>query len=81
MIPSSPLESAMFRSHRKLLTAGAASLLALGLAACGGTTKENSSDTGAAAQTGASADPNAKVKEGLKIAFLPKQLNNPYTDV
>ncbi len=71
----------MFRTHRKLLTATTAALLVLGSAACGGTTKENSADTGAAAQTGASADPNAKLKEGLKIAFLPKQLNNPYTDV
>ncbi|MEU7908659.1 rhamnose ABC transporter substrate-binding protein [Actinoplanes sp. NPDC049118] len=51
------------------------------MAACGGTTKDNSSDSGAAAQTGASADPNAKLKEGLKIAYLPKQLNNPYSDV
>ena len=71
----------MFRSQRRLLTAATASLLVLGLTACGGTTRENSSDTGAAAQSGASADPNAKLKEGLKIAFLPKQLNNPYTDV
>ncbi len=31
---------------------------------------------------GAGADPNAPIKEGLKIAFLPKQVNNPYfTDV
>jgi rhamnose transport system substrate-binding protein len=33
------------------------------------------------AQTGASADPNAALKTGLKIAYLPKQLNNPYSDV
>ena len=26
----------------------------------------------------AAADPNATIKEGLKIAFLPKQINNPY---
>lgn len=71
----------MFRTHRKLRTATTAAVLVLGLTACGGTTRENSSDTGAAAQTGASADPNAKLKEGLKIAFLPKQLNNPYSDV
>jgi rhamnose transport system substrate-binding protein len=71
----------MLRSHRRLLSASAASLLILGIAACGGTTKDNSSDSGAAAQTGATADPNAKLKEGLKIAYLPKQLNNPYSDV
>nr|BFE76929.1 hypothetical protein GCM10020092_102300 [Actinoplanes digitatis] len=71
----------MLRSHRRLLCASAASLLVLGIAACGGTTKDNSSDSGTAAQAGASADPNAKLKEGLKIAYLPKQLNNPYSDV
>ena len=71
----------MLRSHRRLLSAGAAALLVLGIAACGGTTKDSSDNSGAAAQTGASADPNAKLKEGLKIAYLPKQLNNPYSDV
>ena len=71
----------MLRSHRRLLSAGAAALLVLGIAACGGTTKDSADDSGAAAQTGASADPNAKLKEGLKIAYLPKQLNNPYSDV
>jgi rhamnose transport system substrate-binding protein len=71
----------MLRSRRQLLAAAAASALVLGSAACGGTTKNNSSDTGSAAQASAAADPNAKLKEGLKIAFLPKQLNNPYSDV
>jgi rhamnose transport system substrate-binding protein len=51
------------------------------VAGCGGTTKNNSSDTGSGAQASASADPNAALKEGLKIAYLPKQLNNPYSDV
>jgi rhamnose transport system substrate-binding protein len=71
----------MLRSSRRLVAASASSLLVLAVAACGGTTKENSSDTGAGAQAAASADPNAPVKEGLKIAYLPKQLNNPYSDV
>jgi rhamnose transport system substrate-binding protein len=71
----------MLRSHRSLLSATAASLLVLSAAACGGTTKDSSSDTGNAAAASATADPNAKPKEGLKIAFLPKQLNNPYSDV
>jgi rhamnose transport system substrate-binding protein len=66
---------------RRLLAATASTLFLLGAGACGGTTRENSGDTGSAAQTGASADPNAKLKEGVKMAFLPKQLNNPYTDV
>jgi rhamnose transport system substrate-binding protein len=71
----------MALSRRRLLAATASSLLVLGIAACGGTTKGNSSATGAGTQTSAAANPNAKLKEGLKIAFLPKQLNNPYSDV
>jgi rhamnose transport system substrate-binding protein len=71
----------MLRSHRSLLSATAASLLVLSVAACGGTTKNSSSDTGNAPAASAAADPNVKIKDGLKIAFLPKQLNNPYTDV
>jgi rhamnose transport system substrate-binding protein len=71
----------MPRYPLRALAAVTSSLLVVGLAACSGTTKENSSDTGGAAQTAASADPNAKLKEGLKIAFLPKQLNNQYSDV
>jgi rhamnose transport system substrate-binding protein len=68
-------------SSRRLLAAAASSVLVLGIAACSGTTKDNSSDTGSAAKTAGAADPNAKLKEGLKIAYLPKQLNNPYSDV
>jgi rhamnose transport system substrate-binding protein len=71
----------MLRSRRQLLAAVAASALVLGSAACGGTTKNNSSDTGSTGQSAAAADPNAKLKTGLKIAYLPKQLNNPYSDV
>jgi rhamnose transport system substrate-binding protein len=70
----------MFR-HRLAVSLSTAAVLTLAVAGCGGTTKENSSDTGAGAQTGASANPNAQAKTGLKIAYLPKQLNNPYTDV
>jgi rhamnose transport system substrate-binding protein len=67
----------MFR-HR-LAVIPAVALLAL--AGCGGTTKESSSGANAGTQASATADPNAKLKEGLKIAYLPKQLNNPYSDV
>ncbi|TCO47898.1 rhamnose transport system substrate-binding protein [Kribbella antiqua] len=58
-------------------------VLALALSACGGTTKSSteSQNTAAPATTAGKADPNAPLKEGLKIAYLPKQLNNPYTDV
>ncbi|SDR08721.1 rhamnose ABC transporter substrate-binding protein [Thermostaphylospora chromogena] len=61
------------------------SLLATGLVACGGTTKD--STTGSAASPApaqpaqASADPDAPLKEGLKLAFLPKQINNPYLTI
>ena len=55
----------------------------MSLAACGGgtTQEEASSENSEAAESTATADPNAELKTGLKIAFLPKQLNNPYTDV
>jgi rhamnose transport system substrate-binding protein len=68
-------------TSRRLLAATASTLILLGAGACGGTTRDNSGDSGSAAQSGASADPGAKLKEGVKMAFLPKQLNNPYTDV
>jgi rhamnose transport system substrate-binding protein len=58
--------------------------LTLTLAGCGGTTKSSTAEQNTAAptvSTPASADPNAPLKEGLKFAYLPKQLNNPYTDV
>ncbi|HET6484007.1 MAG TPA: rhamnose ABC transporter substrate-binding protein [Actinoplanes sp.] len=72
----------MLRSPRTLLSVGSAALLVAGLAACGGgTTKDSASTSGGGAPAAASADPNAPLKDGLKIAFLPKQLNNPYSDV
>ena len=62
--------------HRLAVTISAASILTLAVAGCGGTTKKNSSDTGGGAQTAASANPNAQLKTGLKIAYLPKQLSD-----
>ena len=60
--------------------AGAAAA-ALILSACSGTTK-NSSTTATGSSSGAvstsSANPSAPTKTGLKIAFLPKQVNNSY---
>jgi rhamnose transport system substrate-binding protein len=51
------------------------------LSGCGGTTKDSAGQqTGGATSTGA-ADPNAPLKENLKITFLPKQVNNPYFTV
>ncbi|GAB7193143.1 rhamnose ABC transporter substrate-binding protein [Kineococcus sp. NUM-3379] len=62
--------------------------LTVALTACGGgTTRENQGQQPAPASppasssAAASADPSAEIPEGLKIAFLPKQLNNPYSDI
>ncbi|SEG65980.1 rhamnose transport system substrate-binding protein [Nonomuraea solani] len=64
--------------RRTALLAG----LALLTAACGGTTKsdvaQQSSAPATAAASSAAANPNAPLKQGLKIAFLPKAVNNPY---
>ncbi|GAA3171992.1 rhamnose ABC transporter substrate-binding protein [Nonomuraea roseoviolacea] len=63
----------------------AATLLALAVAACGGTTKSSVTSAPApapaASSAAAKADPNAPLKEGLKLAFLPKQINNPYETI
>lgn len=69
----------MFRSRlgRGLAAASAAGLLLLG-AACGGTTRGDADDTGSE-KGGGKADPDAKIPAGLKISYLPKQLNNPYS--
>jgi len=68
--------------HRFRLAVSAAAILTLAAAGCSGTTKDStSSNSGTGTQASAAADPNAKLKEGLKIAYLPKQLNNPYSDV
>ncbi len=60
-------------------------VLALGVAACGGgTTKDtvsSASPEAPASSAAALADPNAPLKEGLKLAFLPKQINNPYETI
>ncbi|MET8310361.1 MULTISPECIES: rhamnose ABC transporter substrate-binding protein [unclassified Micromonospora] len=73
-------------AYRRGLRVGATSLtlaaLLLSAAACGGTTRDNSNnDAGAGNQASGAANPDAAIKEGLKIAFLPKALNNPYFTV
>ncbi|MGA5323443.1 rhamnose ABC transporter substrate-binding protein [Streptomyces seoulensis] len=60
----------------------AAVSLALTLTACGGTTKKSVADDDAGAHAShAKADPHAPTKKGLTVAFLPKQVNNPYFTV
>ncbi|MEV5498317.1 rhamnose ABC transporter substrate-binding protein [Nonomuraea fuscirosea] len=72
------------RFARAWLTATAGAL-ALSLTACGGTTKESVASqapaASASASAPASANPGAPLKEGLKLAFLPKQINNPYETI
>ncbi len=53
----------------------------LGVAACGSTKDDTDNETAAtpaATQEGGAASGGGEIKEGLKIAFLPKQINNPY---
>jgi rhamnose transport system substrate-binding protein len=57
----------------------AVTALALTAAACGGTTKKSTDSANASGPAStASADPGAATKKGLTIAYLPKQVNNPY---
>src|ERR687891_2218292 len=64
--------------RRTCAALAAATSLALALTACGGTTKKDVADEDASAATAGKADPNAELKKGLTVGFLPKQVNNPY---
>ncbi|MEU1892319.1 rhamnose ABC transporter substrate-binding protein [Streptomyces pristinaespiralis] len=64
-------------SRRLTLALATVTALALGATACGGTTKDSASKDGGTAAAG-KADPNAETKKDLTVAFLPKQVNNPY---
>jgi rhamnose transport system substrate-binding protein len=75
-----------------MLLAALTALVLLLATACGGTTREDETAQGdspttttdesaapAAEETAtAAANPDAEIPEGLGIAFLPKQVNNPY---
>jgi rhamnose transport system substrate-binding protein len=59
-------------------------VIAVTATACGGTTKKSSSSSsgsGSSVTSSATANPNAPLKTGLKIAFLPKAINNPYETI
>ncbi|MDJ1136296.1 rhamnose ABC transporter substrate-binding protein [Streptomyces iconiensis] len=73
----------MRRHHRSrvLAATAAACALSLALAGCSGTTKSDSKDDAKDKTQNTKADPDAPLKKGLKIAFLPKQINNPYFTV
>ncbi|WP_158887238.1 rhamnose ABC transporter substrate-binding protein [Amycolatopsis anabasis] len=59
----------------------ALALCALTLTACGGTTKDSAGQQGNQPGNTAAANPDAKLKTGLKVTYLPKQVNNPYFTV
>jgi rhamnose transport system substrate-binding protein len=64
----------MARTNRVLT----ALLIAALVAGCGGTTKGSDPGAGGSTATGRTANPNAPLKQGVKIAFLPKEIDNPY---
>ncbi|MFJ3089172.1 rhamnose ABC transporter substrate-binding protein [Streptomyces sp. NPDC086838] len=66
------------RTRRLTLAVAAAVAFATGATACGGTTKSDTQKEGAKTAAVGTADPNAALKKGLTVAFLPKQVNNPY---
>jgi rhamnose transport system substrate-binding protein len=61
----------------KYIAATSAVACMLALAACG-STKSNSTNSGSAQSTAAAQSQSGAPKKGLTIAFLPKQVNNPY---
>ena len=69
-----------FSRRTKIVALGAATLAAaLSLTACGSTTKKSvESQAATAAAPASSANASASTKKGLTVAFLPKQVNNPY---
>jgi rhamnose transport system substrate-binding protein len=69
-------------SRRLAVLAGMAAV-AITVAACGGATQsqtQQAAASGGNVATGA-ANPGASAKSGLTVAFLPKQVNNPYFTV
>jgi rhamnose transport system substrate-binding protein len=54
---------------------------ALAVAACGSTKDSTSNQSSKPAATSTAQAAGGGIKEGLKIAFLPKQINNPYFTV
>ena len=70
-----------FLTSRRLrggLTGVAVAAMVLTTAACGGTTRGDDDSGSSGGDASASANPDAEIPSGLKIAMLPKQLNNPY---
>jgi rhamnose transport system substrate-binding protein len=71
-----PARSSAVRAATALALTAA---IAVTASACGGTTKTSTdAASGGQAAAAGTADPNAATKTGLTVAFLPKQVNNPY---
>ncbi|MFF8842005.1 rhamnose ABC transporter substrate-binding protein [Streptomyces sp. NPDC015127] len=69
-------------ARRRAAATAAACALAVALAGCSGTTKDSvEKSSGGAQGSNAKADPDAPLKKNLKVAFLPKQINNPYEKI
>lgn len=66
---------------RPLLMAASALTAVVVTAACGGGTTIEDTREGNDAEVTGTADPDAEIPEGLRIDFLPKQLNNPFFEV
>ncbi|MFI1733154.1 rhamnose ABC transporter substrate-binding protein [Streptomyces acidicola] len=64
--------------RRACAALAAVTSLALAATACGGTTKEDVGKENGSAASDAKANPDAELKKGLTVGFLPKQVNNPY---
>ncbi|MER6160091.1 rhamnose ABC transporter substrate-binding protein [Streptomyces sp. NPDC001868] len=64
--------------RRSCAALAAVTSFALAVTACGGTTKSDVKDEASSAAATGKADPNAELKKGLTVGFLPKQVNNPY---
>src|SRR5688572_6731139 len=76
------MKSFLSRRHlRGGLTGVAVAVLVLGTAACGGTTRGEDEGGDTAGEATASANPDAEIPADLAVAFLPKQVNNPYFDL
>ncbi|MET7518677.1 rhamnose ABC transporter substrate-binding protein [Streptomyces sp. NPDC005480] len=73
--------SSTARTRRLGLALAVTTTVVLGAAACGGTTKDDANKESAKSAAAGKADPNAAIKKGLTVAFLPKQVNNPYFTV
>ncbi|BCL25981.1 rhamnose ABC transporter substrate-binding protein [Streptomyces aurantiacus] len=66
---------------RVLAAASAVCALTITLAGCSGTTKDSAKSDTKSKGSNAKANPDAELKKDLKLAFLPKQINNPYEKI